>query len=187
MTPFTLASALHMPLVHAEQYADPLSAAMALYAIDTPARQAAFLAQVGHESLLFQLTSELWGPTAQQRGYDARADLGNTRPQAIAVAKLHNTTPGPWWRGHGLIQVTGFDNHRACGTALGIDLLNKPTLLELPSYASESAAWFWNTRNLNARADVGDFIGITRAINGGLNGIDERTALYGLAKSVLLV
>lgn len=185
MTPATLATALGIPAGRAAVWADPLSAAMALYAIDSPTRQAAFLAQVGHESGRLVFVAELWGPTPAQRGYDQRADLGNTRPDAILIAQQHGTTPGPWWKGHGLIQITGYDNHRACGEALGLDLLHQPDLLEQPSYAAESAAWFWDQHGLNARADAGDFIGITRVINGGLNGLANRQALLVLAQDAL--
>ena len=73
----------------------------------------------------------------------------------------------------------------ACGEALGLDLLNQPTLLEQPQYATMSAAWFWSTRGLNTLADQGSFVKITRRINGGLTGQDDRQALYDKALEVL--
>lgn len=159
----------------------PLNDAMDEFGIDTPARQAAFLAQVAHESGSLRYVCEL----ASGLAYNGRADLGNTRPEAVRIAAEHGSTPGPWWRGHGLIQVTGYDNHAACGAALGLDLLHDPCLLEEPVHAARSAAWFWQTRNLNALADAGDFERITRKINGGLNGQADRLAFYQRATEAL--
>jgi putative chitinase len=143
---------------------------MALYAIDSLKRQAAFLAQVGHESGRLIYVRELWGPTPAQEGYEGRADLGNTEPG-----------DGFKFRGRGLIQVTGRANYATCGAALCLPLTDSPELLESPSNAAQSAAWFWNSRGLNAFADVMDFETITRRVNGGLNGWDDRVALWKMA------
>ena len=151
-----------------------MNAAMGNYGIVTPLRMAAFIAQVGHESGQFRWLKELWGPTAQQAGYDGRADLGNTVKG-----------DGSNYRGRGLIQITGRANYAACGEALGLDLLSKPELLELPQYAAMSAAWFWSAKGLNTLADQGDLVKITRRINGGLNGLADRQALYDKALKVL--
>jgi putative chitinase len=174
VSPDTLAAALGIGQPRAQTWADPLSAAMALYAIDSPARQAAFIAQVGHESGRLIYVRELWGPTPAQEGYEGRADLGNTEPG-----------DGFKFRGRGLIQVTGRANYATCGVALCLPLTDSPELLETPSNASQSATWFWNQHGLNAFADTGDFETITRRINGGLNGLQDRLALYALAKSAL--
>lgn len=165
----------------AQVFLVPLNDAMDEFGIDTPARQGAFLAQLCHESGSLRYVSEI----ASGMAYNGRKDLGNTKPEAVAIAAQHGSTPGPWWKGHGLIQVTGYDNHLACGTALGLDLLNEPTLLEQPVHAARSAAWFWTSRNLNDLADAGDFERITKRINGGLNGYDDRLAAYDRAKEVL--
>jgi putative chitinase len=151
-----------------------LNAAMSQYAIDTSARIAAFIAQIGHESGQLVHVREIWGPTAQQAGYEGRADLGNTVKG-----------DGSRYRGRGLIQITGRANYTACGEALGLDLINHPDFLELPQHAAMSAAWFWSTRGLNALADRGEFVKITRRINGGLTGQDDRQALYERALKVL--
>ena len=144
------------------------------YGILGTARAAAFIAQVGHESGQLRWVREIWGPTAEQVGYEGRADLGNTVKG-----------DGSKYRGRGLIQITGRANYTACGEALGLDLIDMPELLELPQYAAMSAAWFWSTRGLNTLADLGDFPKITRRINGGLNGLEDRLHLWERAKRVL--
>jgi len=151
-----------------------LNTAMSKYGIVNRLRIATFIAQVGHESGQLLWVREIWGPTAQQAGYEGRADLGNTVPG-----------DGSKYRGRGLIQITGRANYAACGEALGLDLVNQPTLLEQPQYAALSAAWFWSARGLNTLADQGEFVKITRRINGGLNGLADRLALYDKALKVL--
>ena len=151
-----------------------LNTAMNRYGIVGSQRAAAFIAQVGHESGQLRYVREIWGPTAQQAGYEGRADLGNTV-----------TGDGSKYRGRGLLQITGRANYAACGEALGLDLVNQPTLLEQPQHAAMSAAWFWSTRGLNTLADQREFVKITRRINGGLNGLADRQALYDKALKVL--
>lgn len=87
--------------------------------------------------------------------------------------------------GRGLIQITGRANYRACGAALGVDLEGQPELLQGDAVAARSAAWFWRSRNLNALADAGDFETLTRRINGGLNGIEDRKERWDRARRVL--
>ena len=151
-----------------------LNTAMSKYGIVTVPRIAAFIAQVGHESGQLRHVREIWGPTAQQAGYEGRADLGNTVKG-----------DGSKYRGRGLIQITGRANYAACGEALALDLVNHPELLEQPQHASMSAAWFWKMKGLNDLAERGQFLTITRRINGGLNGIDDRLELWKKAQVVL--
>lgn len=151
-----------------------LNTAMNRHGIVGTPRVAAFIAQVGHESGQLRHVREIWGPTAQQAGYEGRADLGNTMPG-----------DGSKYRGRGLIQITGRANCAACGEALGLDLISNPELLELPQHAAMSAAWFWSTKGLNALADQGEFVKITRRINGGINGLEDRLALYKAAQKAL--
>jgi putative chitinase len=172
-----------------------LAKAMDLFDISTPLRIAAFLAQVGHESGRLVFVREIWNPVQcpWQLRYNSKADLGNTRPEAIAIAAKHGSTPGPWWKGHGLIQITGYDNHLACGEALNLDLLNHPVQLEQPANAALSAAWFWSTHGCNKFADAGDLDGVSDVINlgrkttrvGDSNGYADRLALYESAKFAL--
>ncbi|WP_409301873.1 glycoside hydrolase family 19 protein [Pseudomonas sp. KCJK8993] len=157
-----------------------LNAAMSKYAIITRLRMAAFIAQIGHESGQLLYVREL-GSNQYLSKYDTgtlAARLGNT-PQADG--------DGQKYRGRGLIQVTGRANYEACSEALFGDsrLLNTPELLENPVYAALSAGWFWQKAGLNTLADKGDFLTITKRINGGTNGLADRQALYDRALKVL--
>jgi putative chitinase len=147
-----------------------LNAAMAEFSINTPARQVSFLSQVGHESGQLRYVREL----ASGQAYEGRVDLGNTQ-----------RGDGVRFRGRGLLQVTGRANYAACGKALGLDLLAQPELIELTVNACRSAGWFWQTHGLNALADAGDQVKVTRRINGGTNGLAERMALFAVAQRVL--
>ncbi|MBI6683998.1 glycoside hydrolase family 19 protein [Pseudomonas viridiflava] len=155
-----------------------LNIAMTRYCIDTRLRVAAFIAQIGHESGQLRYVREL-GNDSYLAKYDTgqlALRLGNT-PDADGDGQLY--------RGRGLIQVTGRANYEACGEALGLDLLRQPELLERPDHAAMSAAWFWDRANLNALADKGDFLMITRRINGGTNGLADRQVLYQRALEIL--
>jgi putative chitinase len=89
--------------------------------------------------------------------------------------------------GRGLIQLTGKENYANCGTALGVDFVGNPNLLIEPKYASLSAGWFWNKKGLNALADTKDYETMTKRINGGLHGFDDRKAKIANAFSALSV
>jgi putative chitinase len=97
------------------------------------------------------------------------------------------TESGEGWlyRGRGLKQLTGKDNHRACSAGLGVDLVANPDLLLEPVYAARSAAWFWSANKCNDFADSGDIEGLTKKINGGLIGIEDRKKRYAGAMSSL--
>lgn len=155
-----------------------LNAAMTRRQITTPRRIAAFLAQIGHESGQLLYVRELASGAAYDTGRLA-AQLGNT-PAADG--------DGQRYKGRGLIQITGRANYRSASLALFGDerLLERPELLEQPEWAAESAAWFWESKGLNALADALDMNRITRRINGGLNGLADRLALWGKAREVLV-
>ncbi|HIE4193307.1 MULTISPECIES: glycoside hydrolase family 19 protein [Burkholderia] len=185
MTPQTLSAALQIPIASATPWADPLSAAMALYAIDSPMRQAAFLAQCGHECGRFQWLRELWGPTPAQRAYE---------PPATKAVELGNTQPGDGfrYRGGGLLQITGRYNFRVMGQKIGVDLEGNPDQIVQPSVAAEASAQFWADNALSAFADAGDFLSISRAINFGNprstatpNGMPDRLALWDSCRAAL--
>lgn len=169
MTPETLLKAMPYAGARCSVFAQPLSDAMLEFGISTPQQQSAFLAQVCHESGSLKYTLEL----ASGSAYEGRADLGNTRPG-----------DGVKYRGRGLIQVTGRANYLACGKALGLDLLSHPELLEQPIVAARSAAWFWQSNNLNALADADKFGTLTKKINGGFNGLDDRLSHWLRARKV---
>lgn len=147
-----------------------LNATMDEFDINTPARQASFLSQIGHESGQLLYVREL----ASGAAYEGRKDLGNTQPG-----------DGKRFRGRGLIQITGRANYTACMMALDIDCVEHPELLEQPMNACRSAGWFWKTHGLNALADAGDQVKVTRRINGGTNGLADRLALFAVAQRVL--
>jgi putative chitinase len=156
--------------MRADTFCQPLNQAMAEFGINTAAREAAFIAQVGHESGQLRYVRELASGVA----YEGRADLGNVV-----------TGDGTRYKGRGLIQITGRANYMACGAALGLDLINHPELLEQPVNACRSAAWFWRSHGLSELADAGDQVKITRRINGGTNGLAERLAFFELARKEL--
>lgn len=172
----TLAEAMRIPLQRARNWAPALTLAMDAGQINTRRRQAAFLAQIGHESGSLVYVKELGGDNYFAK-YDGRADLGNTQPG-----------DGAKFAGRGLIQITGRANYAKASKALFGDdrLLKNPELLEHPEWAAKSATWYWTTRNLNALADQDRFTDITKAINGGTNGLEDRKKRYRLALSVLL-
>lgn len=163
-----------MPIAkpHIAAFLSPLNAAMEEFGINTPARQAAFIAQIGHESGRFWYVREL----ASGAAYEGRKDLGNTEKG-----------DGVRFKGRGLIQITGRENYLLCSQALFNDdrLIQFPELLEDPVYACRSAGWYWQTHGLNELADAGNFLRITKIINGGTTGYADRTALYVTAKRVL--
>lgn len=164
-----------------EKYLSPLNSAMEKFEINTSLRVAAFIAQITHESGSLQYVEEI----ADGSAYEFRKDLGNLEPEALAAAHAKKTTTGRFYKGHGLIQITGYFNHRECGKTLGLDLVNNPQLLTEPANACLSAAWFWKTRGCNELADNQEFGRITRVINGGTNGATERVKLYANCKKVL--
>ncbi len=151
-------------------YIGPLNQAMREFGITTANRKRAFIAQLAHESGAFRYKQEI----ASGSAYEGRRDLGNVR-----------AGDGRRYKGRGLIQVTGRSNYRQIGRALGVDLENNPLKLLDPTISARSAGYFWKSRGLNALADVGNFKEITRRINGGYNGYQDRLYYYGRAKSFI--
>jgi len=161
-----------------QRYLPPLIAAMAAYAIDTPLRAAAFLAQLAHESSEFRWMEEIWGPTPAQKRYEPPGDL---------AARLGNTQAGDGqrYKGRGPIQITGRFNYAKFGERLGHDLVGQPALAAAPEVAFATAGLFWQSNGLNELADGRQFVAITRRINGGTNGLADRQLYYERAKNVL--
>jgi putative chitinase len=151
---------------------DSINQVAAKYCINTNLRLAHFLAQVIHESGRFKYETEI----ASGDEYDTRVDLGNT-PEKDG--------DGRTWKGRGFIQITGRSNYKAVSKALGVDFLSRPELLGTPPYDMLSAGWYWDTRNLNVLADKDDVVGITKKVNGGLNGLSDREQWLTKCKNVL--
>lgn len=157
------------------KYAGSVLSAAAKFGIDTPLRQAHWLAQIAHESGRFRYVREIWGPTPAQQRYE---------PPSSLAAKLGNTEAGDGHKfmGRGFIQVTGRANYREASRDLfgNETLLAKPELLERDP--ALSAGWYWKKRGINKHADRDDLIAVTKAINGGTNGLDDRAACLKIAK-----
>lgn len=185
-----------------EQWLDPLNETFDKYQINTPQRQACFLGQTLHESGNFKFTCENlnYSAKALMATWPSRfpsldiATQYERQPEKIAnkvySGRMGNTEEGDGGKyiGRGLIQVTGKENYTYCGEALGVDLVAQPHLLEEPRYAVLSAGWFWNRKGLNALADEGTkdaFEVMTKRINGGLLGLDDRKAKMNEALKAL--
>lgn len=187
----------------AVQWLPHISQAAHRYQIDaSPRRIAAWLATIAHESARLTRVVENLNYSAEGLAatWPARyADITgqpNATAQRIArhpeqianltyAGRMGNGTAGSgdgWhFRGRGLIQITGLDNYAESGEALGLDLIDHPEQLEQPHYAALSAAEWWARKGCNQLADTGDMAAITRRVNGGLNGLDDRLKLYAAA------
>jgi len=191
----------------AVQWLPHISQAAHRYQIDAnPRRVAAWLATIAHESARLTRVVENLNYSAEglARTWPARyADMTGQpnatarriarRPEDIAnltyAGRMGNGTAGSgdgWrYRGRGLIQITGRDNYRASGNALHIDLITYPEQLESPGLAALSAAEWWSRNGCNVLADTGDMAAVTRRVNGGLTGLDDRLKLYAAALTYL--
>jgi len=177
----------------------PLEEVFTKYDISTPLRQAAFIGQCAHESANFKTLQENLNYSAEglMKTWPSRfptkevADQYARQPAKIAGkvynGRLGNTSEeeAAKYLGRGLIQLTGKENYEHCGLGIGADLLADPTLLLDPRYACLSAGWFWNKKGLNALADTTDYETMTKRINGGLIGLDDRKTKIAKALSVL--
>jgi putative chitinase len=172
------------------KWEEPLQATFDKYDINTPRRQSAFLGQCAHESGNFKTLQENLNYSAEglMKTWPSRfptkdvADQYARNPAKIAGkvynGRLGNTSEeeASKYLGRGLIQLTGKENYERCGGAIGVDLLSDPNLLLDPRYATMSAGWFWNKKELNELADAQEHGQITKRINGGLLGLDDRIA-----------
>jgi putative chitinase len=181
------------------KWLEPLENAFAKYDIDTPKRQAAFIGQCAHESGNFKTLQENLNYSAEglMKTWPSRfptkefADQYARQPAKIAGkvynGRLGNTSEeeAAKYLGRGLIQLTGKENYGNCGSGIGVDLLSNPDLLTTPEYAALSAGWYWNKKGLNDLADGGDIETMTKRINGGLIGLEDRKAKIAKAEQVL--
>ena len=177
----------------------PLNDTFVKYDISTTQRQACFIGQCQHESANFTKLEEglNYSATRLMAVWPSRfpdMDVANqyaNNPEKIANkvygGRMGNVEDGDGWNyhGRGLIQLTGRDNYANCGSGLGVDLLGNPNWLLDPKYATLSAGWFFNKKGLNDLADTGDYETMTKRINGGLIGLDDRKAKIAKAKEIL--
>lgn len=183
------------------QWVDALNDTFQRFNINSPRQQAAFIGQCGHECGNFKVLEEnlnyraatlmkLWPkrfPTLEV------ANAYEKNPKKIAnmvyASRMGNrdesSGDGFRFRGRGCIQLTGHANYFHCGKALGIDLVMEPDLVATPKYAAMTAGWFWSTHKCNELAEAADWIGLTKKINGGTIGLNDRIKHTNEALAVL--
>jgi putative chitinase len=181
-------------------FVDPLNHACSEFDISTAQRIAAFVAQCAHESGNLKFVKENLNYSAQglcnifgkyftpdtAQGYNRNPEAIANRVYANRMGNGPEESGDGWrYRGRGLIQLTGHDNYVKCGQGLGVDLNEHPEYLETPEGAARSAGWFWNSRNLNQLADIGDLKTMTKKINGGFIGLEDRIKHYEHALQAL--
>ncbi len=204
MTPQQIAIGTGATLARAKLWQSAINVACLKFDISTPLRQAAFLSQIGIESASLtalvenlnyseQALLEIWPDhfTPAQAAQYGRTATHPANQEAIANlaygGRMGNTEAGDGWRyiGRGLIQLTGRANYHAAGLALGLPLEAEPERAALPDEAALTAAWYWYQHGCNALADNRMIVAITRAVNGGTNGLADRQRLYALASAEL--
>lgn len=152
--------------------------------LDRPHRLAQYVPQITHESGRFRYDREVWGPTPAQKRYDTRTDLGNTAAR---------DGDGFKFRGRTAMQITGGHNTREfrdwCREVVdphAPDFVANPDLMNTDPWEGLGPIWYWETRSLNRYADEGDAEMVTRRINGGLNGFEDRLQLLDRTSLILL-
>ena len=183
------------------EWVDPLNDAFNRFGLDKTQEQACFLGQFSHESNHFKVLSEnlnyraetlmqLWPkrfPSAEIAASYAR------QPEKIAnyiyANRMGNRDEksGDGWRyrGSGICQLTGHDNFYHAGKAIGVDLVVNPDLARTVKYAAPIAGWFWQAHNCDKYANAEDYNGLTKVINGGLFGAEQRVTFMHQAERVL--
>ena len=183
------------------QWVGPLNETFERFGIDTPDRQASFIGQCSHECMNFRALEENLGYSAAtlMRIWPKRfptLEIANQyakNPKKIANMVYANrmgnrdeaSGDGYRFRGRGCIQTTGSANYYHAGKALGVDFIMEPELVSTPKYAAMTAGFFWSTHKLNQYADTKDYVGMTKRINGGTIGLDDRIKHIQHALSVL--
>jgi putative chitinase len=180
--------------------AEPLNATFERFGINTPRQQAAFLGQCGHECGNFKVFEEnlnyraetlmkLWPKRFPTLEF---AKQYERNPKKIANSVYSNrmgnrdeaSGDGYRFRGRGAIQLTGYSSYFHAGQALGVDFVSNPDLVATPLYALLTAGWFWSTHNCNNLAEGANWLGLTKKINGGTIGLEDRVAHTTLALNV---
>lgn len=187
----------------AAKVAASLAEACERFGIDTPLRMAGFLAQCSHESCGFRVTKENLNYGAQAllsvfpKYFNAGEAAAYARQQERIANRIYANrmgngpeASGDGWkhRGRGFIQLTGKNNYRAFSEAIeNPSILENPDVVAEPEFAALSAAWFWSKNGLNQLADAKDIVAMTKRINGGTIGLDQRTKLYEKALKVFAI
>jgi putative chitinase len=183
------------------QWVEPLEEVFHRYEINTPDRQAAFIGQCAHESAGFKTLEENLNYSAEalMKTWPSRfptmevAQKYARNPEKIANKVyggrmgngLEETGDGWLYHGRGLIQLTGKDNYMLASDALNMDFIHTPDYVLVPKYAALTAGWYWNKRQLNKEADAKDYTGMTKKINGGTIGLNDRIAHIQHAHEVM--
>ena len=177
----------------ADKWIDALNQVCEKYEINTALRIAGFLSQCGHESGGFRYTVENFNYSAARllmvfphyfnadsaKNYEYKPEKIANRVYANRMGNEDEASGDGWkYRGRGLIQLTGKDSYAAFSMAADNNSLVEPDLLEQPELAAMSAGWYWSTRKINNLADAQDVLGMTKRINGGTNGLDDRQMRY---------
>ena len=177
------------------KWADPLNETFERFGILTPRQQAAFIGQCGHESGNFRVLEEnlnyraatllklfprtpkrTWGFTPEEAAaYEKQPKKIANRIYGNRMSNRDEASGDGWrFRGRGILQLTGSANYYHAGKGLGVDFIMEPDLVATPQYAALTAGWFWNTQKLNALAEAGNNLALTKKINGGTIGLDDR-------------
>lgn len=195
-----LADAAKIDLAHAEALIGPMNMAIEKADLSTPARLAAFIAQCGHESDSFRFMEEnlnykaeslcrVWPshfPTDIAISYAHQPQKIANRAYANRMGNGDEESGDGWsYRGRGWLQTTGKVGYEQLSDATQIDFVSNPDAVATPEGAAISAAVFWEKHNLNRHVDNNDFVGLTKLINGGTIGLEDRMARYEHAMSVL--
>lgn len=182
------------------EWVDALNTTFQRFDISTPLRQACFIGQCSHECGNFRILEENLNYRAEAlqklwpKRFDAdKANMCARNPKLIAntvySSRMGNrdeaSGDGFRFRGRGCIQLTGHANYYHAGQALGMDFVMEPDLVATPMYASLTAGWFWDVQKLNRFADTRDFVGMTKKINGGTIGLNDRIKHINHALEVL--
>ena len=181
------------------KWLDPLNETFAKYEINTPKRQACYIGQCMHESGGFKHLVENLNYSAKglMNTWPSRfpdmdtAEKYAHNPVKIAskvyAGRMGNLTPEDAGKyiGRGLIQLTGRENYANCGLGLGVDFIGNPDWLATPKYAALSAGWFFNKKSINVLSDSMDIETMTKRINGGLIGFDDRKAKINMVLNAI--
>lgn len=186
--------------------ADAFNETFERFGILTPLQQASWIGQCGHECGNFKIMEEnlnyraatllklfprtpkrAWGFTPEEAAaYEKQPRKIANRIYGNRMGNRDEASGDGWrFRGSGFLQLTGHSNFYHAGKALGEDFVMQPELVRTPKYAAQTAGWFWQTHKLNQIADGRDFVTMTKRINGGTIGLDDRIKHINQALAVL--